>query len=117
MKSLGIALDMARETHWLGTGVGASYRYFREHGGFDYNFQGDITDRENGNEVIMSTWGQLLAEGGLVAPLLYLLAGFFLVRALWRSWREKAHPSLTARSWARCSRSASWRLDGQRESG
>jgi O-antigen ligase len=87
MKAFALAADMAKETHFVGTGLGASYRFFREHGGFDYNFQGVITDRENGNEVIMSTWGQLVAEGGLVAPLLYLLAGFVLARALWREWR------------------------------
>lgn len=86
LKALALAANYARETHGLGTGMGASWKYFRDHGGYDYNFQGSFTDQENGNEIIMSTWGQLLAEGGVIASLLYALAGFFLLRSAWRAW-------------------------------
>jgi O-antigen ligase len=100
LKAFGLAWDMARDTHGLGAGFGASYRYFKDHGGFDYNFQESFNARMYGNEVIMSAWGQLLAEGGLVGVLLYALAGVLLVRRLWRHWVATGSPlaygSLTA---------------------
>jgi len=100
VKALGLAVQMARETHWVGTGVGASYRYYKDHGGFDYNFQESFDQKMYGNEVIMSTWGQLLAEGGLVGVALYAFAGVALAVALWRRWRGEdslfAYGSLAA---------------------
>lgn len=86
MKALELAGQIARETHGVGSGIGASYRYFKEHNGFDYNFQEAFNQRMYGNEVIMSTWGQLLAEGGVVGTLLYLLAAILMLVSLWRAW-------------------------------
>jgi O-antigen ligase len=83
------AFEMAKETHGLGTGMAASYRYFLEHGGSDYSYPGDFSEKHYSNELIMSTWGQLLAEGGPVAVLLYLAAGIFLTRALYRRWKRE----------------------------
>jgi O-antigen ligase len=87
-RAFHIAAGMAKDTHGLGAGIGASYRYYKDHGGFDYNFQESFNERMYGNEVIMSIWGQLLAEGGVVGVLLYLLAGIFQARDLWFAWRR-----------------------------
>ena len=88
LKALRLSVDYAWDTHGIGTGLGASYRYYKDHGGYDSAALEGFNPRQFGNEVIMSTWGQLLAEGGPVALLLYGLAGFFLVRALLRAWKK-----------------------------
>lgn len=88
IKALGTAWEIAKETKLLGTGFAAHYKYFKDHGGFDYNAQGDFNPAFYGNEMIMSIWGQLLAEGGILAVLLYLAAGVFLVRQLFRRWKS-----------------------------
>jgi hypothetical protein len=80
------AWKMARETNWRGTGMGASYRYFIEHGGVDLS---EPNPKEHfGNELIMSTWGQLLAEGGIVAVGLYFFIADNFIVALWRRWKN-----------------------------
>ena len=100
LKALSLAVEMAKETKGLGTGIGASYRYFKDHGGFDYDYQEKFGARQYGNEVIMSTWGQILAEQGAIGLLLFTLAAFFLLRSLWRKWKVEDSPlafgSLTA---------------------
>jgi O-antigen ligase len=82
------AWKMAQETHWIGTGLGASYRYYIQHGGVDPTDLNAMAIKHYGNEIIMSTWGQLLAEGGLPAILLFVLAGWALLRELLRRWKE-----------------------------
>jgi hypothetical protein len=81
------AWQMANETHWLGTGFGASYKYWiarPETLGDKHEFS--TWEHDYGAQVVMSTWGELLAEGGLMAPLLYGIAVFSLVWALWKNW-------------------------------
>lgn len=88
-----LAYDIAKETHWIGTGFAASYRYYIDKGNEDqseYLFDKlQFNDRHFGNELVMSTWGQLLAEGGIIAVLLFALAGFFHVRTLYRQWKAE----------------------------
>jgi hypothetical protein len=87
------ALEIARETRWLGTGLGASYKYFTSTRDRSLIAPPNITDNQpTGYELIMSTWGQLLAEGGILAVSLYALAGFFLIRSLWIQWRLNQDP-------------------------
>ncbi len=85
------AYHLAKETNWIGTGFAASFKYFIDHGGMDLSVDlpnaGSFEERHVGSEIIMSTWGQLLAEGGIVALSLFALAGYFLVRALFRKWK------------------------------
>ena len=88
LKALGLAWEFAKETHFVGTGFAAHYKYFRDHGGWDYHAREAFNRAQYGNEMIMSIWGQLLAEGGLIAVLLYFAAGAFLTRALFRQWKK-----------------------------
>jgi O-antigen ligase len=85
------ALIMARETHWRGTGLGASYKYWIQRPETERE-KHEFTAADNGAEVVMSTWGELLAEGGFMAVLLYAVAAFFLVRALWKAWAVSRAP-------------------------
>lgn len=87
-----LAWKIAKKTSFLGTGFAASYKYFKDTGGWDYHAQDAFDEKQYGNEMIMSTWGQLLAEGGLTAVLLYLIAGAALVKALFRRWRTTLDP-------------------------
>lgn len=72
-KSLGIA----KESHLLGVGVGASYAY-------EMAREGRAGQLDSGAESIMSIWGQLLAESGLAGPLCFLALGLSLAVALYR---------------------------------
>ena len=81
------AAQMALDSKGLGVGLGASYRYWNHKKGL----VAESADSDYGHESVMSIWGQLLAEGGLPGLILYGLAGFFLVSALWENW--KLHPS------------------------
>jgi len=83
LRSHMIAYEMAKETRWIGTGFGASYRYYMDRGGNDELGSTVFAQKHYGNEIIMSTWGQLLAEGGILSALLFGAAGFFLLRALY----------------------------------
>lgn len=84
-----IAFQIAQETNWLGAGMGASYKYWASRG-HDVDMVGADTysfhPGSYGKEVIMSIWGQILAEGGLPALGIYFMAMFFLLRSLWQSW-------------------------------
>lgn len=87
------AWEMAKETRFLGTGLGASYKYFtatRDTRGTAP--QEAFGPQAYGNEVVMSTWGQLLAEGGIPALLLYAIAGALLIRSLWSAWKRSGNP-------------------------
>lgn|GEM_PF-3700107 len=92
LRAFGLALDYANETHWLGTGLAASYRYHLEKGIDDYIAPGKFSQKHFGSELIMSTWGQLLAEGGIVALLLFAFAGFSLARELLRRLKQLHEP-------------------------
>lgn len=82
--ALQSAATMAAETHGLGAGLGASFRfYMAKH---DPKYQ--ITSANYGDQAMMSTWGELLAEGGIPAVLLYLAAAFLFVRSLWAKFRQ-----------------------------
>lgn len=83
-----LAFEIAKDTNFLGAGFAASYRYFKDRGGFDYSAQEEFNPKQYGNELIMSTWGQLLSEGGLPAVLLFLSAAIFLVKGLLQSWKQ-----------------------------
>lgn len=88
LRAHGYALEMARETNWLGTGLGASYKYWiATRKNAETALQPEFSQASFGNEVVMSTWGQLLAEGGITALLLYAGAGLSLLIALWRRWQ------------------------------
>lgn len=90
------AWTMAKETHFLGTGLGASYWYWITHhetkelyeydGVGKYTLNLDPMKGRFGKEVVMSTWGQILAEAGLVGVLLYAFAAYFLLHDLWKRW-------------------------------
>jgi O-antigen ligase len=88
IKALGIAWKFASETGWLGTGFAAHYKYFLDRGGKDYHEDFAWNPEQYGNEMIMSIWGQLLAEGGPIAVLIYLTAGLILLRSLFLQWRK-----------------------------
>lgn len=85
------AFELARDTRWIGVGFAASYKYFLDHGGSDYSAPGDFSQEHFGNELIMSTWGQLLAEGGIPSVILFGLAVFYLTRALFRKWKVESN--------------------------
>jgi O-antigen ligase len=84
------ALAFSKETNFLGVGLGASWRYWQETRG--KNAPASSGNENFGDEAIMSIWGQLLAEGGIVAVLLYALAGFTLVFGLWQAYRYSGDP-------------------------
>lgn len=87
LKVFGYAVRMAKETHWVGTGLGASFRYWSETVfSPDVAQEGKFGIQSYGSEVVLSTWGQLLAEGGIIAVLLYLAAACSLALALFRKW-------------------------------
>lgn len=90
LNALRNGVVLARETHWLGVGLGASYRYWELTRPEDKNIL--PADGSLGHELIMSIWGQLIAEGGLPAVLLYLTAAFFLLLRLFRAWRQGDDP-------------------------
>lgn len=84
------AADLARESHWLGVGLGASYRYWMQTRPGDPNAVPEAG--QMGHELVMSIWGQLLAEGGIPALLLYASAMFFLLRGIFRRWQREDDP-------------------------
>jgi O-antigen ligase len=84
------AIDLARESNWLGVGLGASYRYWMQTRPNDPNAVPEAG--QMGHELIMSIWGQLLAEGGIPALLAYAAGAFFLVTGLFRRWRQGDDP-------------------------
>lgn len=97
LKSFVIAWDIFKETNGLGSGLGASYRYWTAHHDTRYTTtQDEFAAPSYGNEVVLSTWGQLLAEGGALAVLLYALAGISLILALWKTWRTDSDPQALA---------------------
>lgn len=82
-----LAPELAAESNWLGVGLGASFRYTMDHKQtLDTSYVPQSERISNGAEIIPSTWGQLLAEGGIIAVLLFLTAGVFLIVQLWRAW-------------------------------
>lgn len=87
------AWQMAKETNGLGTGLGASYKYWtaRYHAE-EVDKPKSFDENSYGREVVMSLWGQLLAEGGIPALLFYFAGAFFLVQALWRAWGTGGDP-------------------------
>jgi O-antigen ligase len=91
------ALEMAKETSGMGVGLGASYKYWTETRKVqEPNVERVFTQKSYGKELIMSTWGQILAEGGLVGILLFAGAGLSLLTALWREWRRESSPLVLA---------------------
>lgn len=84
-----LAYKMAQETYGLGTGLGASYRHMKDHGGTDPAVPEAFNATQYGNEVIMSTWGQVLGEGGFVAPILFLLSAFGLLYSLFQKYKRE----------------------------
>ena len=87
LKVFSYAVKMAKDTNWIGTGLGASFRYWSETVfSPDVAQEGKFGRQSYGSEVVLSTWGQLLAEGGLPAVFLYAAAAFCIVRALIRKW-------------------------------
>lgn len=72
------AVRIGTETKFLGTGVGASYAYVMKSRGQEGPY-------ETGAEYIMSIWGQLIAESGLVGVACFLLLGLALWTGLRRS--------------------------------
>jgi O-antigen ligase len=87
-----LAWEIAKKTSFVGTGFAASYKYFKDSGGWDYHAPGTFDEKQYGNEMIMSTWGQLLAEGGLPAVILFLVAAIAMVTTLFRKWKESLDP-------------------------
>ncbi len=94
LKAHILAWNISKETNFLGTGMGASYRYYKVRGGFDYNHREAFNASQYGSEMIMSTWGQLLAEGGLIGVLLFLAAAFGMIRNLFLKWKKTQAPLL-----------------------
>ncbi len=83
-----LAYQIAEETNWVGTGFGASYRFHLSKGGVDFTTPDPLSQRNSGNELIMSMWGQILAEGGILSLLLFGMSGFFFVRRLFLRWKQ-----------------------------
>ncbi len=80
---------MAQDTNYRGTGLGASYWYWisnRERTELKGNTA--LTPDRYGKEVVMSIWGQLLAEAGFFGPIAYFLAIFYLLRSRWNLWKK-----------------------------
>jgi O-antigen ligase len=93
LQAYKLGYQMAVDTKGLGSGLGASYKYYRDHGGSDSSQIDAFNPHYYGSELIMSTWGQLMAEGGVAALLLFLLAAFFLCRDLYRRWKHDDSPA------------------------
>ena len=97
LQAMKYGLVIGRDTHYLGTGVGASYFYYMKHYGdfrkeyetysppFPFNKIKFFIPPEmsQGAELIMSLWVQLFAESGIPGVILFFLFGFFLVKGLW----------------------------------
>ena len=86
-----IAYELAHASNWLGVGLGASHKYWTNLNP-QYIAPIDPKKPDHGQELVMSIWGQLLAEGGLPALVLYGLAGFFLISGIWQAWRLNQSP-------------------------
>lgn len=84
----GTTLAIAKDTHWLGIGLGASYKYWTEKNNINVLEEKEATEVRYGREVIMSTWGQILAEGGAFVFVSFGVAGLFLAYNLFLKWRK-----------------------------
>lgn len=98
LQALGFAWKINSETGWLGAGLGASFRYWAL--GHDktllFDEGKDLQKSQFGNELIMSTWGQLLAEGGIVALILFLGAAFWVCVNLYLVRKKIDSPDITS---------------------
>ncbi len=97
IRALATAWDMAKRTNGKGTGLGASFKYWMDHylrTDIEFTLPQWTLDQRYfkkntfGDEVIMSIWGQTLAEGGIPGILLFFSAAFFFLRSQWRRFRE-----------------------------
>jgi hypothetical protein len=95
MAALSKAYSLFTDTGGLGVGLGASYNHWVLIHPDDPN-RAAADDGEAGHELIMSIWGQVLAEGGIIGFALFAAAIFFLVRDTKRGWWERGTPILTA---------------------
>lgn len=92
LRSLGIAWEIAKETNFIGTGLGASFSYWLRKDVVRVDHKEselkEAHSSDRGKEVIMSTWGQVLAEGGLFVLVAYLYAAIYLIRVHYKKWRS-----------------------------
>lgn len=79
------AWQIAKDTHFLGIGLGASYKYWVTN--YEKQSAPPFSEEHRGYELIMSIWGQLLAEGGAVTLLLYFIAGISMVLRTLTNWK------------------------------
>ncbi|MCO5142619.1 MAG: O-antigen ligase family protein [Oligoflexia bacterium] len=84
VRSQLMAWKIAKETNFIGTGLGASFLYWVSNNEVDRGEKekNETLTSDRGKEVIMSTWGQLLAEGGIFALLLYLSSAIIIIKKL-----------------------------------
>jgi hypothetical protein len=83
LRALGIANELLKDSNYLGVGMGASYRYWVEKTRPPLE---ETVGSDHGKEVIMSIWGQLLAEGGIPGILIYFGMAVFMILSLWKIW-------------------------------
>lgn len=96
LRSLGIAWEIAKETKFIGTGIGASFTYWLQKSEVQIDrkeeeLQEALTN-DRGKELIMSTWGQVLAEGGIIVFLLFSSAAYWLISHLFWRWKQSFSP-------------------------
>ncbi len=72
---------MARETNFLGVGLGANYAYWTRMKEAN-TYSGELAQDEYGKEAVMSSWAQVLAELGITGVLLYLGFAISLISLL-----------------------------------
>lgn len=91
VKSMLHGVEIAQDTHYTGTGLGASYFYWINKWDPGYADIG-LPKFEQGAEVVMSLWAQVFAEAGIPGLLLYFIFAVQMIRALHQRVRRKSNP-------------------------
>jgi hypothetical protein len=96
LRSIGIAWEIAKETRFVGTGMGASFTYWLQKSDVQVDRKNEELEEaltsDRGKELIMSTWGQALAEGGFLIVFLFGAAAYWLSSRLYRHWKYTIAP-------------------------
>ena len=99
--AMKFGIKIGKDFHYLGSGVGGSYKYYLET--YDkppppfHLIKGYIAPKyEQGSELIMSIWSQLFAESGLPGFILFLCFALALLFRLWKENRQLNTPFQSA---------------------